>query len=458
MRTGKRMTGVLLFALLFGIAGAGTAAATETIDRISIKVNSNLTAGDNLDDIEIDGGQTDAVQVSVSSDKYEVTEAKWTTKASKGLAIGDEPRMVVTLTPTDVFSDYFKSSYTSKEIKVSGGEYISARKSGEDLLVTLKTKPVKGTFEEPEDAYWKETGIGNAVWEVKNKSAGAYEVWLYRGKKVVQKVSDIRATSYNLYPYMTEEGVYTFKVRTIPHSSEESKYGKKSEWVESGELVITERDVSDGSGQKGKKEAPQTTSSAKEKSGWYKKDGKWYYKNENGEEQRGGWLELGDKWYLFQVDGAMVSGWHAVDGRWYYLSDSGEMMTGWSKIAGKWYYFNPSSEQDPLGAAVQGWNIIDGYTFYFGEDCSMYKGWLLDRGTWYYMNELEGGLEGAMLKGWIHRNGKSYYTDEFGIMQMGWLEIDGYYHYFYPEDGSMAVDTLINGFYVNEDGIWTNDY
>lgn len=456
MRTGRKTAGILLLAMLFGVAGAGTAFATEAIDKVSITVTSNLTAGDNLDDIEIDGGDTDSVKVSVNNSKYEITEAKWTTKASKGLAIGDEPKMVVTLAPTDVFSDYFKSSYTKKEIKVSGGEFVSARKSGEDLLVTLKTKPVRGTFEEPEDAYWKETKLGQAVWEVKNKSAGAYEVWLYRGKKTVHKVSDITSTNYNLYPYMTEEGVYTFKVRTVPHGSIDNKYGKKSAWVESGELVITAREISDGSGQKGKKETTQSTATAEEKAGWYKQDGKWRYRNPDGEEVRGGWLELGDKWYLFRVDGDMASGWHAMDGHWYFLSDSGEMMTGWAKIAGKWYYFNPGNEE-PLGAAVQGWNIIDGYTYYFGEDCSMHKGWLLDRGTWYYLDELESGLEGAMLKGWIHRGGKSYYTDEIGVMQMGWLEIDGYWHYFYPEDGSMAVDTLINGFYVNEDGIWSND-
>lgn len=65
----------------------------------------------------------------------------------------------------------------------------------------------------------------------------------------MKKLEDYNGTSYNFYPYMTKEGDYTFKVRTVPHTDEQKRYGKKSEWTESDSKYIDEDDVSDGSGQ-----------------------------------------------------------------------------------------------------------------------------------------------------------------------------------------------------------------
>ena len=41
-----------------------------------------------------------------------------------------------------------------------------------------------------------------------------------------------------------------------------------------------------------------------------------------------------------------------------------------------------------------------------------------------------------------------------GELVTGWWEIDGNWYYFYPDTGEMARSTEVNGFYVNEDGIW----
>lgn len=453
----SRAARVLTAALALCLLVKGQPAwATETIDKVSVKVSSKLEAGDSKnEDIGIDDKES-RVSISVSSKDYSIAEARWTS-TSGTLSIGDEPRMIVTLTPTDESEKYFKSTYTGKEIRVSGGEYVSARKSGADLLVTLKVDPVKGSFNPPDDAYWHETTMGKAQWDVKNKQGGAYEVWLYRGKKTVHKEERVRSKTLNLYPYMTEEGVYTFKVRTIP-SNDTEKNGKKSDWVESGELVITARDVSDGSKQKGKNEETASTGDTKNavgnENGWYQRNDAWHYRDSDGNEVRGEWLELGDDWYLMRADGTMLTGWHDDGQYWYYLGGDGKMLTGWQRIAGKWYYFNPSWSEDPIGAAMQGWNIIDGHTYYFNADGSQYKGWLYQVDSWYYLNELEGSLEGAMLKGWIYRDGLYYYTDEYGVMQTGWQEIDGEWYYLDPSDGHKAVDTLVNGFYVDEDGIW----
>ena len=69
---------------------------------------------------------------------------------------------------------------------------------------------------------------------------------LYRDNKSVHKVSKTSSRTYNFYPYMTEPGDYMFKVRTVAGTSEQKKYGKNSDWLDSGELQITDRYVSDG--------------------------------------------------------------------------------------------------------------------------------------------------------------------------------------------------------------------
>ena len=65
-----------------------------------------------------------------------------------------------------------------------------------------------------------------------------------------------------------------------------------------------------------------------------------------------------------------------------------------------------------------------------------------------------GSLQGAMLTGWMIREGKTYFLDADGVMATGWYQIDGNWYYFWPDSSEMAKNQYINGFYVNEDGIW----
>lgn len=50
--------------------------------------------------------------------------------------------------------------------------------------------------------------------------------------------------------------------------------------------------------------------------------------------------------------------------------------------------------------------------------------------------------------GWYYAIGNSYAT--------GWKNIDGNWYYFYS-DGYMAYDTVIDGYYLNNKGAWTNN-
>ena len=77
-----------------------------------------------------------------------------------------------------------------------------------------------------------------------------------------------------------------------------------------------------------------------------------------------------------------------------------------------------------------------------------------------WRNEGEGNIRyldpvsGAMVTGWQLIDDNWYYFEtDYGAMVTGWQVIDGKDYYFY-DDGAMAHDTVIDGYYVNEDGAW----
>lgn len=79
--------------------------------------------------------------------------------------------------------------------------------------------------------------------------------------------------------------------------------------------------------------------------------------------------------------------------------------------------------------------------------------WNFNRGSWFYENS-----DGNVLTGWQQINGKWYYfstvqTNEnfLGEMITGWQLINNNWYYFY-NDGSMASNTSIDGYYLNADG------
>ncbi len=225
---------VIILACCLAQGGTVTSmAATRPIKSVSVRVSSKLEAGSTLPDIEIGTGSTadGKVQVSGGSSKYHVSAAEWVDKAGNELKSADEPRMKVTLEPEDVGEDYFLASYKSSEVKVSGGTFVSARRDGDSLVVTLRINGVKGEYDPPKDAFWNEKNLGEARWEKPENTSGYYEVKLFRNGKSVHKVSKTSAVRYNFYPYMTKKGDYTFKVRTIPSTDVQVKYGKKSEWI-----------------------------------------------------------------------------------------------------------------------------------------------------------------------------------------------------------------------------------
>lgn len=431
-------------------------AATKPINTVSVRVSSKLEPGKSLPEIVVGEGSAEdgGVAVSCSGSHYTLTEAEWVDKNSKAVLPSDEPRLMVTLEPEDVSEYYFLASYKASNVKVSGGSFVSAKRDGDSLVVTLRVKPVKGEYDPPKDAYWNEKNLGEARWDKPENDSGYYELQLFCDEKSVHKVAKTSGKSYNFYPYMTKEGEYTFKVRTIPGTDSQNKYGKKSDWVESGELEITDRYVSDGKGQQSNNAS--VVKGTKDPVGWFKDGDRWGYRYPDGNLLRDGWSEIDGLWYYFNEDGVMATGWRQDGNQRYYLYDNGQMAVGWSKIGNAWYYFRPEAEGAmPKGTMVSpGWRVIGPYYFYFNEDGSMYTGWLKEKGKTYYLNTVENSLQGAMFTGWIRRDEKAYFADSNGELLEGWNQIDGNWYYFYPGSGEMACNTQVDGFPIDSDGIW----
>lgn len=386
------------------------------ISSVSIRVDSGIEPGDTLPGISIrtDGdasADNGGIEISISSDRYRITDAAWVTSENRKMEVGDKPEMKVWLEPTDMDDYYFKGSYRSSNVSVKGGTFSSASISGDQLVVRLKVNPIKGAFEAPYEAYWKNNSKGTARWEKPdNDSTGTYEVVLKKGSSTIHR-AETRSTSYNFYPYMTSAGTYSFRVRTIPRTDAEEKYGTKSEWVESDELYIAKEDVSNGNGQNNSNSGSGGPNgpSGNTRVGWQYIDNYWYYYYPDGTYQRNSWLYVGDKWYLFQEDGKMLRGWQNKNNLTYFLSDNGDMQVGWIQSGNRWYFLN-TDPQSTLGAMM--------------------------RNTW------------------INLDGKIYYLLSDGVMAEGWMQVEGNWYYFYPGAGHKAVNTRIDGFDVDGDGVW----
>ena len=415
MKRTKKIASLALAALM--IVGSTSiqsfASDYKYITSISLKVDIDLEAGDELDSGDSLGTGKDDTgsKVYTTSDKYDVYSAEWSN--DKEVGIGDTPKITVWLSPnssSDGKYDYrFRSSYSSSNVSISNGEYVSASKSGDELKVVLRAKGVKGTYEMPENLDWN--GKGKATWDKPDDSSGYYDITLFRESSTVKKVEDYHGTTYDFYPYMTKEGDYSFKVRTVPHTDEEKKYGKKSDWAESDSKYIDEDEVSDGSGQSsGSSGGPSTTPGGGVLNvGWVKDGDTWYFRYPDGNYVKNNWLKWNDKWYLFDNAGKMLTGWQKKDNYWYYMKEDGSMRTGWIQSGNMWYYLNPN----------------------------------------------QGGPEGAMISNcWLTINGKTYFINSSGVMVEGWYQVEGNWYYFYPGEGSKAVSTSISGFQLDENGIW----
>ncbi len=415
MKKLMRILVLLLAAVL--LAGWQTspaeASTRKKIRSVSIKVKNKLEAGTELTKSDVVNGEPSDGEVGVwtTSDKYEITSLRITSGTTSNLKVGQSIKIKVILEVTD--DNYiFRSGLGKSNVNVSSiAEVSSVSRSSKKLTVTITVHGVRGEYDAPEDAWWRDTGIGIAKWTkpYHGNGSGHYEVILKKGGQVITRLEDTTETSHDFYPYMTKAGNYTFRVRTIPHTENQQKYGKTSEWTESEEYYLDEDEVCTDGRSGGENASPDPGGIRDGQAGWYRTYNDWRYRYPDGTDMKNGWATVQGKRYLFDMDGKMLTGWVQLPAGWYYLAGSGEMLTGWQNVNEEWYYFFEDPNSEAFGKMA----------------------------------------ENTM----VPRDGGPVFVDGQGHTVRGWRQVGDHWSYFYP-DGSMARNTVIETFYVDADGAW----
>lgn len=117
---------------------------------------------------------------------------------------------------------------------------------------------------------------------------------------------------------------------------------------------------------------------------------------------------------------------------------------------GKWRNYLEGTMYENLEQDVlkDGWYLIKGDWYLFDRDGYVQTGWQNVGDARYYL-----GNKGAMATGWFVYEENWYYADNDGAMKAGWImDLPGQYYYLY-EDGTMAHDVEIEGYWLDSSGL-----
>ena len=165
---------------------------------------------------------------------------------------------------------------------------------------------------------------------------------------------------------------------------------------------------------------------------WYTSNGKKYYLHDNSAAYQNEWLKADGKWYYFQSDSTMATDtW--IDN--YYVDASGVWIPSKEKPTDKWITSgNRKWYRHANGSYTKNdWELINGKYYRFDNEGWMVTGWKKINDIWYYMDKTTGERYG---EGWHWIDGNCYYMNA---------------------NGEMAVDTWIDGYYVDASGKWIKD-
>ncbi|MDU7440860.1 MAG: 5'-nucleotidase C-terminal domain-containing protein, partial [Clostridium sp.] len=186
--------------------------------------------------------------------------------------------------------------------------------------------------------------------------------------------------------YIKEKGVITpdctnnWKLSTKEVKAETSNSSSGSSHHSSSNDSDTSSIITDSGNTITNPNNPASNSNQIIKNIWISNEGKWYYKDEEGNVISNSWKNIGGGWYYFNLDSTMQVGWFKdKDNNWYYLQDSGAMKVGWFEDNdGKWYYLQTN------GAMKVGWFLdSDGRWYYLMDNGQMAENQLING---YYLN------------------------------------------------------------------------
>ena len=336
---------------------------------------------------------------TIYGEPEEISEPE-VTVSGKSCSLGDvqyrtdydswKPGRKVRVEVTVVAEDgkYFPATLNRSKCKVTGADFLSAKALDDSSLQVKADYRPVTVLGDTQKAGWSSTSKKKAVWKSVEYAPG-YTLTLYGDNKVVKRMT-VESNSANLADYMTDmDKTYYYEVKAVPVTSDEKKYLKEGQYVTSTDQEFDWED--------------------------YEKEEK------RGQGPGDGGSFKGDN-YVMPDGSKAVDTWKLVSGKWYYFDGSGSRVKGWFQTGGRWYYM------DQNGAMCMGWlSPGDGFWYYLGENGDMLTGWIQPSpGTWYYLEP-----DGRMKTGWLNDNGSWYYLDS---------------------DGSMAVNRIVDGWNIGQDG------
>lgn len=138
----------------------------------------------------------------------------------------------------------------------------------------------------------------------------------------------------------------------------------------------------------------------------------------------GEWVASPDMDFRGQaVQGITEGKWrNYLEGTQFEDVDGNPLGGGWHRIKGSWYLF------DENGYRQTGWQTVDGDRYFLKEDGRAATGWFVYGDDWYY-------------------------ADSDGRVQTGWVMDQPGKYYYLKEDGTMAHDTEVDGYWLGSDGL-----
>ena len=249
------------------------------------------------------------------------------------------------------------------------------------------------------DPYWDIADKAYVGWE-KGEDKSQYKLQVFKGNKKVSSNISTGSDRYDVTKIVVKHGSgsYTFKVYP-------SKGGKDLT-IESTVYIDAET-VSDLKKKNNISKNNNTTGSSSTTTSTTGSSSTTSTGNTNnggpGVTGSTGWYQTNAIWHYRKADGTASTAWELINDKWYHFDVNGNMQTGWIDDNGFRYYLKPGD-----GDMANSWQLIDNKWYLFDESGHTKKGWVQYNNAWYYIN-------------------------------------DG---------GEMAVNTTIDGYNNNQDGIW----
>ncbi len=155
-------------------------------------------------------------------------------------------------------------------------------------------------------------------------------------------------------------------------------------------------------------------------------------------------------WYNFSVRAVPKSGQKKYSaGEW--VESDEYQATGLGDTRGRWRTFSQGKkyQKEDGNYVTDQWYLVQSSWYYFNQEGFAQTGWQQLDSRWYYLNE-----EGVMQTGWLDSNGSRYFLDQDGAMVTGWKQVNPGEWYYLDSEGKMLTNTEIDGYRLNEAGMW----